>query len=218
MIGISDAMTSPKLFGPHFVGPSWNTWHAVIKAMSAERLSAGELEAFRAVAERDPPTQPVSEFVAVVGRGGGKDSVATLIATVTAVNFVPKKLRPGEKAIVMLIAVDRDQAGIAFGYIRGYFEEVPALAKLVKNIGSDSIELNNRVVIEVHSNSYRSVRGRSILAAIFDEVSFWRSENSATPDFEVAGAVMPGLGRIDGSTLVLISSAHKRSGLLYQKW
>jgi hypothetical protein len=62
------------------------------------------------------------------------------------------------------------------------------------------------------------VRGRSLLCAIFDEVAFWRSEDSASPDFEVAGAVAPGLARVPGSTMILISSAHKRSGLLCQKW
>jgi hypothetical protein len=219
-IGVADAMVSPKLLAPFFAGPSWDTWRAVVKAMFAERMTSAELEAFRAIAERDPPTKPVSEAIAVVGRGGGKDSIASLIATVTAVNFDPIKgrLRPGEKAVVMCLAVDRDQARIVFDYIKAYFEEIPALTKLVKNIGSESIELCNRVVIEVHTNSYRSVRGRLILCAIFDEVSFWRDETSASPDFEVAGAVAPGLGRIAGSTSILISTAHKRSGLLYQKW
>jgi hypothetical protein len=152
--------------------------------------------------------------------GGGKDSVATSIATNIAVNFDPRrsKLRPGEKAVVMLLAVDRAQAGVAFNYIKGYFEEVPALAKLVKHIGDDSIELRNRVVIEVHTNSYRSVRGRSLLCVICDEVAFWRSEDSASPDVETAGAVQPGLARIPGSMLILISTAHKRSGLLYQRY
>ena len=156
----------------------------------------------------------------ICGRGAGKDSAATLIATVIAITFDPKhsRLRPGEKAVVMLLAVDRAQAGVAFGYIRGYFEQIPALAKMVRRIGEESIELNNAVVIDVHSNSYRSVRGRTIICAIFDEVAFWRSEDSASPDFEVAGAVAPGLARIPGSPLILISSAHRRSGLLYQKW
>ena len=30
--------------------------------------------------------------------------------------------------------------------------------------------------------------------------------------------MQPGLGRIAGSMLILISSAHKRSGLLYDRW
>jgi hypothetical protein len=55
---------------------------------------------------------------------------------------------------------------------------------------------------------------------ICDEVAFWRSEDSATPDVETHGAVQPGLARMRscGSMLILISTAHKRSGLLYAKW
>jgi hypothetical protein len=88
-IGISvvDAMNSPQLFGPHFTGPSWDTWRACIKAMFAERMSDRELAVFRSVAEREPPKKPVSEAVFVIGRGGGKDSVASLIASCIAINF-----------------------------------------------------------------------------------------------------------------------------------
>jgi hypothetical protein len=219
-ISVFNVMNNSKLLGPFFAGPSWDTWRSVVKAAFAEKMSITEIEAFRSVAERDPPPQPVSEVIAVVGRGGGKDSVATAIATGIAVNFDPRrsKLRPGEKAVLMLLAVDRDQAGVAFEYIKGYFAEVPALAKLVKHVGVDSIELRNRCCIEVHTNSYRSVRGRSLLCVICDEVAFWRSEDSATPDVETAGAVAPGLARIRGSLLILISTAHRRGGLLYQKW
>jgi hypothetical protein len=78
-------------------------------------------------------------------------------------------------------------------------------------------DLSNGVTIEVVVNSYRAVRGRSILAAIFDEASFWRDENFASPDVEVYNAVASGLARVPGSMLMIISSVHKRSGLLYQK-
>jgi hypothetical protein len=217
-ITVSEALASPRLFGPFFVGESWSLWKAVIKAMYAEPMNATELALFRSVAERDPPTEPVGELVAVAGRASGKDSVASAIAAITAVSFDPCRLRPGERAVVMCLACDREQAKIAFNYIAAYFREIPALAKLVTRFTDGTIELNNRVDIEVHTNSYRGVRGRSLLCAIFDETAFWRSEDSANPDFEVAGAVKPALGRILGSRLILISSAHKRSGLLYQRW
>jgi hypothetical protein len=218
-ISITDAMNAPKLFAPHFAGSSWDQWKAVLKATFAEPMSDDERKAFAAVAEREPPKRRVSEAVYIVGRGGGKDSVASLIAAYIAMSFEPKgRLRAGEKAVVMLLAVDRQQASIVFGYIAGLFTEIAALAALVKNIGAESIELRNSVVIEVHTNSYRSVRGRSIVCAIFDECAFWRDENSATPDVETAGAVQPGLARLPGSMLVVISTPHRRSGLLYQKW
>jgi len=218
-IRVTDAMASKKLLGPHFAGDSWNTWRAVMKAAFAEPMTAIEVKAFRAVAERDPPKRRVTEAAFIVGRGGGKDSIASLIASCIAVNFEPRgKLRPGEVATIMCIAVDREQAGIVAKYIKGYFEEIPALRALVKSIDRNGVTLRNGVEIVVATNSYRSVRGRRIICVIFDEVAFWRSEDSANPDIEVAGAVAPGLARTPGSMLILISTAHKRSGLLYEKW
>jgi len=78
--------------------------------------------------------------------------------------------------------------------------------------------LSNRVVIEVHTNSYRSVRGRSLLCAIFDEVAHWKDESTSTPDVETYAAVTPGLARVPNSMLVLISTAHRRSGLLWNRF
>ena len=212
-------MASPALFQPFFAEPSWDLWRTILKATFGEALNDAEQVAFRKVTDRSPPHQRVKKAVYIVGRGGGKDSVASVIATHIAISFDRRgRLRPGEKASVMCIACDRTQARIVLNYIKAFFELVPALAAMVVDARGDFIELNNGVVIEVNTNSFRSVRGRSILAAIFDEVAFWRDENSATPDVEVHGAVSPGLARVAGSMLVLISSAHKRAGLLYQLW
>jgi hypothetical protein len=218
-ISVTDAMASPLLFGPFFRGPSWDMWRAVLKAAAAEPMSESEKAAFGAVAAREPPARPVKELICVAGRGAGKDSIASLIATCAAINFDPRgKLRPGEKATVMCLACDRHQAAILFRYIAGYFEAIPALKAMVTAIGGDYIELCNDVAIEVHTNSFRAVRGRSILCAVLDEVAFFRDENFASPDTEFDAALSPGLARVPGSIKVLISSVHKRSGLLYQRY
>jgi phage terminase large subunit-like protein len=113
------------------------------------------------------------ELVAAIGRGGGKDSVISFLVTYLAPTFDPReKLRPGERVYVLCIAVDKAQAKICYDYIRGYFEHIPALASLVSNIGSSSIELTNSVTIEVSVANFRSVRGRSILVAVLDEAAF----------------------------------------------
>ncbi len=118
----------------------------------------------------------------------------------------------------MALACDRHQAGILFNYVRGFFETVPALKAMVVRVTADAIELSNRVVIEIHSASFRAVRGRSILCAVLDECAFFRDENFASPDVELVAALSPGLARVSGSMLILISSVHKRSGILYQRW
>ena len=85
---ISDLMDNPKLLGPYFAGPSWDTWRAVLKASFAEKMSAAELAIFKEVAGgRNPPKHRVAEAIYAVGRGGGKDSTAALVATNLGVNF-----------------------------------------------------------------------------------------------------------------------------------
>ncbi len=76
--------------------------------------------------------------------------------------------------------------------------------------------MHNGVVISVHTNSFRSIRGRTLLACIFDESSFWRDESSATPDVECYRAVLPALATTHGM-LIGISSPYRKTGLLYQK-
>jgi len=170
------------------------------------------------VAARQPPTERVRELVVAAGRGAGKDSIASFLAAYIGITFDPRgKLRPGERAFILCVAVDKAQANIAFRYIAGYFESIPALASLVSNVGPSTIELRNGTTIEVAANNFRSVRGRSIACAILDECAFFRDESYANPDVELYNALAPGLARVPGSMLLAISSVHKRNGLLYQK-
>ena len=78
------------------------------------------------------------------------------------------------------------------------------------------IRLRNGITIAVHANSFRSVRGRSLVACVLDEVCFWRDDSTATPDSEVYSAILPALLTTDG-LLVAISSAYRRVGLFYAK-
>ena len=185
-ISTSEAMSSPYLFGPSFAGSSWDRWRRLSSRLSdsgGKALTDDETELFAEVAGRDPPSRRVRELVAIVGRGGGKDSIASLIATCAAINFDPRasKLRPGETVVVMCLACDRAQAGIVFGYIRAYFETIPALRSLVINWGSNSIELRNGVVIEVHTNNFRAVRGRSASSALSSTSSHSGATKTSPP-------------------------------------
>jgi phage terminase large subunit-like protein len=200
-------------------GPSWATWRAIFAAMYALPMTAAEKRLFRGVAGgRKPPRRPVDTLEVVGGRGSGKDSAAADITTFEAITVDPKRLRPGERATILCLAVDTDQAKVAFRYISGYFEAVPMLADMVERITSDTIELSNGAEIVVGTSSFRSVRGRTYAAVVLDEVAFWRDESSAHPDSELDAAITPGLARWAGSKKILISSPYRRAGLLYQTW
>jgi hypothetical protein len=213
------AISDPELLGGAFAGPSWDTWRAILKAAYGEPLDAAELALFRTVAgDRAPPRHRVRELIVIAGRRSGKDSIASAIATTAAIADYGPHLRPGERASVICMAVDREQAKIVQRYTAGYFREVPLLRPLVGRETDDGLELVNGVEIVIATNNYRSVRGRSIACAIFDEAAFWRSEDSASPDYEIYNAVLPGMVTLPGAILVVITTAYRRSGLAYTQW
>ena len=222
VVNIIQAMNDEEIgFGRWFGGDSWANWRVILKGAFALPLTREELVAFRELAGgRDPPLNRVRELFVVGGRRGGKDSIASLLAVFAAAieEGHVGKLRPGEQAIVQCLACDRDQSKIVLGYIRSFFEAIPELAGMVTSVTRLGLELESGVNITVATNSYRQVRGRSILLAIFDEVAFWRSEDTVKPDYETYRAVLPSLATLPGAMLVAISSPYRKVGLLYEKW
>lgn len=151
--------------------PSWRPWRIILKAAYGYPLDPEELAFFRSVAQRDPPRRRVRELWLIVGRRGGKDSIASLIATTAARYADTSRLRPGEEGIVACIACTRDQAEIVWKYIKGYFDTIPELRSWLATpkMGNQRIELKNKVEIRVATNNYRAPRGRAIICAILDE-------------------------------------------------
>ncbi|MCT8974948.1 hypothetical protein MUB46_24095, partial [Microbaculum sp. A6E488] len=187
-------------------------------------MTDDELAVFRELTGRDEaPDEPASEAWLIMGRRSGKDvkagSIAVYLATIGAEQFgFRKRLTRGERGVVQLLAVDRDQAKVCLGYISEMFEQ-PMLRKLIKRNTADSIELKNGLAVEVTTNDQRRVRGRTVVAAIFDEVAHWRSENTLSPDADVYRAVKPAMATMmPGAMLIGISSPHARKGLLWEKY
>jgi hypothetical protein len=219
MAAALDIIGMMGLLGPWFPGDSWGAWHCILRGAFALPMTEIERELFFEMARRDPPKRRVRELWVIGGRRGGKDSAASLMAAHAAVLFDQEaRLRPGERAVVLCVACDREQARIVLGYIKSYFNGVPALKANVRRETSDGIELNNGIDIVVGTNNYRSVRGRAVLLAILDECAFFKSETSASPDVETYRAITPGMATLRGSMLVGISSPYRKAGLLYQKY
>jgi hypothetical protein len=201
-------------------GDTWRGWRIILKAAFGQPLELDEIPFFSAVSGgRLPPTRRVKELWCIVGRRGGKDSTASVIAVEAARLVDTSKLRPGERPLVACLANTREQATIAWRYIKGYFDTNRGLERWLENkITGQTIDLNNGVSITVATNNFRAPRGYPIACAILDEVAFYRSEDSATPDVETYRALRPGMLTIPNSMIVGISSPHKKSGLLFQKF
>jgi len=200
---------------------SWAGWMTVIKAIFGIPLEDAELPFFHEIAgDRKPPTKQVREFWAIVGRRGGKDSMASLIATYLSRFADTRRLRLGEEGITACLATDRDQAEIVWKYCRGYFEAKPELYAYLKTpkMTGNRIQLLNKVEIRIATNNYRAPRGRAIVAGILDEVAFYRDEESANPDVDTYAALRPGMLMMPNSMIIGISSPHRQKGLLFQKY
>lgn len=198
---------------------TWQTWRTVLKAAYGLPLSDAELKVFHSIAgERTPPTKRVRELWAVVGRRGGKSRMSAAIACYVAC-FGQHRLAPGERGLCLVLAASVEQAKVVFAYALAFLQSSPVLRQEIADVTAHEIRLRNGITIATHANSFRSVRGRTVLAVVLDEVSFWRSDDSATPDTEVYSAVLPSLVRPSGEVglMIGISSPYRKTGLLHAK-
>lgn len=220
-VSIIQACKDPDLFQPWFKdAKSWDNWFAFLKCVFALPTTIKDREAFTQFTKRDKlPEKPVTEAWLVVGRRGGKSFILALIAVFLACfkDWRPF-LTPGEYGTIMVIAQDRPQARIIFRYIKSLINNIPLLKKRIRGDTAESIELQWDVVIEVRTASFRGVRGYTIIAALLDEIAFWKAEDSANPDTEVINALEPGMVTIPGAMLLCASSPYAKRGVLYDTW
>jgi hypothetical protein len=89
------------------------------------------------------------------------------------------------------------------------------LSQTIEGETRESIDLRNRITIEVHTASFRSTRGYAICAALLDELAFWHGEESTDPDTEIVAAIRPAMATIPGAMLLCASSPYARRGALW---
>ena len=225
MITIIDTMNDPKLFKPWFAArwlrkDSWFAHKVFLKSLYGLPMNAEELALYRQHTHRiAAPTVPFKKAFNVKGRRAGGSRIGALIATYSAVFKEYPELQRGETGVVAIIATDRAQANVLFDYVCNFFHDVPLLRKMVANETKDSLELSNDIRIEIMTSDHRSVRGRTFVCGIFDELAFWPSDaNSVSPDSEIVDAVEKGSANIPAAMLVGISSPYSRRGLLWEAY
>ena len=79
-ISLRKALADPQLLGGALPGSSWRNWRMLLIAAMGERLTVPERKRFTKLTGRKrEPGRRVEEFVAAVGRRGGKSrALATL--------------------------------------------------------------------------------------------------------------------------------------------
>jgi hypothetical protein len=218
---IIEAMDSPQLWAGWFKDKdTWQSWRSFLRAFFDLPMDDAGLDVYRqCTGRRFPRPGGHTEATLVVGRRGGKSLILALIASYLATfrDWRPHLTR-GEKAQIVVIATDREQAQAIFGYLRELLA-IPLLSDLIASEGRDVIELTNNVVLSVQTCSFRAIRGRTIVAALLDEVAFWRNdESSANPDSEVLAAIRPAQATIPGAIMLKASSPYARRGVLHDDY
>lgn len=226
-MNIVEAMSDGELFGPHFAphpkrGDTWGPWQAFLKSWSGlgAEMTEAEAELYRQCTGRSAlPERPFAETVLICGRRAGKSRVLAAISTFLAATAdVERHLAAGETATIAILAADRAQAQVIFGYVRGLFEEVPLLRGMVREVQRESIVLDNRTAIEVKTASFRATRGYTYLAVCCDEAAFWQDESSGSrnPAEEIVRALRPGLATLPNTALLIASSPYAKRGILWR--
>jgi hypothetical protein len=213
---LRDALGDRALLGNVLQGESWSAWRTLLIAAMGEPLTDAERVIFKQLTQREHEVcLPAEEFLAVIGRRGGKSRAISVLATYIAALCSHSALVPGERGILLCIAPDQDQAAIVLDYIEANFRSSPILRQLIEQRTQRAIKLTNHIDIEVRASDFRRLRGPTYVCVIADEVAFWFNEASANPDSEILNAVRPGLATTRGP-LFLISSPYARRGELWR--
>jgi hypothetical protein len=217
---ITACMDDPLLFAPWFSAPTWAAWRVFLKALFGLLLTGPERIIYKQHTAREKPaTQQAREAWLVVGRRGGKSFIVALIAVyLAAFKDYSAHLAPGERGVVMVLAADRKQARVILRYVVALLRGVSMLAQMIVAERAEGLELSNGIDIEIHTSNFRSVRGYTVVAALLDEVAFWRDEDSANPDSETVAALLPAMATIPGALLIGISSPYARRGVLWERY
>jgi hypothetical protein len=200
---------------------SWKSWRSFLCALFGLGMSTDQLAIYERRTNRTtPPATATNEAWLVIGRRGGKSFMLALIAV-----FLPcfrdyrQYLGPGERGTVVVIAQDRKSARTILRYVMGLLNAVPMLERCIKWQGKESVDLVNRITIEIHTPNFRTVRGYTIVAALCDELAYWRTEDdAANPDVSILQALRPAMATIPNAVLLCASSPYAQSGALYDAY
>jgi hypothetical protein len=219
---ILDVCNDPDLFGPWFADrESWASWICFLKAMFGHPLDETELKLFQECTNRSAP-RPSGHLSAalVIGRRGGKSLVlATIAAYLAAFKDWTPYLTGGEVGHLVILAADRRQGRAILGYLKGMLT-IPLLQGLITRETAEVLEIGSkRVSISIETASFKTIRGRTIVAALCDEQAFWSADDSgANPDTEVIAAIKPAMLSIPKAMLFMASSPYSRRGVLWDEY
>lgn len=126
-----------------------------------------------------------------LGRGSGKTTLCAAFAIYCCITFDIRLAGPGSIPQVVIIAPDKETAKLSVSMAREMIRQQPALERLMVNDTAQMIQLRRTdgrmVKVEAFAASKHgnNIRGRDIMAFIFDEAEFLTSNGDGERDFAV---------------------------------
>jgi hypothetical protein len=217
---ILEAIDDEKWWGRWFARGDWSAWKAFLAALFGLPLDPVSFDYYQECTGRStPPTTPANTAVLVIGRRGGKSRALALCAAwLSCFHDWRSFLSPGEVGVVQIICADRAQSKTLLRYLRSFIVLHP-MKQLVKHETQETIELTCGIVIQINTASYRTVRSFTVVAALCDELAFWRTdEGAANPDVEIIQALRPAMATVPGAMLLCASSPYAKKGALWSAY
>jgi hypothetical protein len=204
----------------------WTAWRACLAATYGLPMTDQEYGIFCArTGRKDPPKRKVRELWIPSGRRARKSAVTATIGSYEAAFRDHRPyLASGELGRVVVIAKDRDDAGAIHNFCVSIFSAPveggpdPGLSFLLaKPPTEDKIVLTTQVEIVTRAARLTAGRSRAVVCALYDEIAFWPTDQSANPDVDIIRGVNPGMANIPGAITVGASSPHAKRGVLWRK-
>lgn len=126
-----------------------------------------------------------------LGRGSGKTTLCSAYAVYCALTHDLRRCGPGDVAYVVTVAPDKETAKLSVRMCREMIRGVPAINRLVANDTDTMIQLQRpdgrmvRIESFAATRGGSSMRGRTIIAFIFDEAEFFTSNSDGARDYSV---------------------------------
>jgi hypothetical protein len=141
-MNIVEAISDEHLLGAAIKDPvSFAPWKALMASAFGLPLDTDQLDLYRRCTGRtSPPSAQFRSLFLCIGRRGGKSVCMALLAAYLAIfrDWRPR-LTAGERAVILLVAGDRQQSKILYRYIVGILN-APILNNLILNYTADSLE------------------------------------------------------------------------------
>ncbi|MDO8795074.1 MAG: hypothetical protein Q7J25_10695 [Vicinamibacterales bacterium] len=188
----------------------------MLKAAHALDLTDDERAVVTTLTQRQSfPASPVRELWLLLGRRSGKSIIAALLV-VWATCCRSYRLAPGEVGVYMVIAAARKQARVIKRYVSGLLRAHQSLTVLIDRETAEALWLTNGLCIEIHTCSFRSLRGYTCVGAACDEIAFWDDEDGANPDHEVLVALRAAMASVPDAMLVALTSVYAQRGEVWR--